>query len=127
MKASDLRKQPIIEVSNNDGRPELPVKQISEKLDRWQGGEPLEITTRANPPLARAVMFQKTFITRFGCKFPAMLNDTLMRLAVSADGKGRDDQKYIAEASSKIPDAYFEPSSKKKKGDYTYITGDEDE
>ena len=128
-KSSDLKKEPVF-MFGQEERPELPVKVVAEKLDRYEGGAPLELTTRGNTKLAFAVLFAKTYTERFHSKCAQELINSTMRLARSMNGESVDEQIRCLQAGGQVPDAYYNSDEKKKSGfsDYSFISkGSEDD
>lgn len=121
-KSADLKKEPVF-ISGREEKPELPVRVVSEKLDRYEGGAPLELTTRANPSLANAVLFAKTYTIRFKSKFAGEIIDSTMRLARSMNGLSVSEQIECLKAGGAVPDAYYNGNEKKSGfSDYSFIS-----
>ena len=120
MKASaELRRSGQI-ILPDATQPDLPVKNVTDKLYKTDGKE-LEIVTRANPMLIRAVTFGNVYCGRFNSKYAQGRVDQLMRLAISMEGQGRTDLIECLRAGGSTPDAYFSAETQNKKKEFRYL------
>lgn len=110
----------------NGNIPDLPVNGIADKLTQEQGTK-LEINTRANPKLVNAVAFGYVYTTRFHSSYVQGRLDELMRLAVSMDGKGRNELIDCLRAGGSVPDAYYNGQDAPKKRSWGFLRRDSDE
>lgn len=100
------------------GHPDPPVTVVLDNLSTTEGVR-LQALTRTTPALAAAVLIGFIFNTTIieegcdepGCDYIAQYIEHLERLAVSMDGKGRDDQIAALQAGGSLPDTYFGGSS----------------
>lgn len=92
--------------------PEIPVNTVVGKMSQTSGQE-LEVTTRLNDKLARAVAMGHLFGSpiSFGSSWVTSRTDQLMRLAISMSGEGRKDLIEALRAAGTIPEAAFGPKS----------------
>ena len=104
-KASELADAPQIRIGGEP--PELPVKAIARDLMNLSG-ERLELTTRANPMLVKAVSIGYIYTHTFGSSYVTGRVDQVMRLAVSQGGGGRQDLIESLRAGGNPPDAYYQ-------------------
>lgn len=110
----------------NGNMPDLPVNGIADKLTQEQGSK-LEINTRANPKLVNAVAFGYVYTTRFHSTYAQGRLDELMRLAVSMDGKGRNELIECLRAGGSVPDAYYNGQEQTKKKSWGFLRRNADE
>lgn len=103
-RASTLEEEePQITIRRTD--PELPVKTVVDQLTVTEGRR-LEILTRTNPDLCRAVQVGFLFGEVYGLEIVREETEQLMRLAISAGGKGREELIGTLEAAGQPPAGY---------------------
>lgn len=111
---NDLERNPIpLAVDKND-KPLPPVSIVVSNL-LTEDGPRLELLTRNNPVLSKAVQIGFIFSNMIveeddsaGCPYVTDRMNSIMRLAVSQDGKGREDQIAALQAGGKLPDSYYD-------------------
>ncbi len=87
--------------------PDAPVTTVINHLVTTEG-EKLNILTRTNPNLAVAATVGMIYSQKFGSVFIGNQVRLIEQLAISMDGKGRDDLTAALQAGGKLPDSYFE-------------------
>lgn len=105
--AADLLSEPV--PFEKASTPDPPVAIVLKNLTISEGKK-LEILTRTNPALANAAQIGYIFSTMFGSKYVAGRVEHIECLAISMDGKGREEQISALQAGGKLPDSYFEGS-----------------
>lgn len=101
----DLESNPIINLSGTK-TPELPIRTTTKILTQTEG-RGLKQNTRATPALVKGVMFGYSYIWRWQDEYVGGMLDDLMSLAISMDGKGREEQIECLRAGGAVPDAYY--------------------
>lgn len=104
--ASDLLSSPE-PIAKASGKPEAPVTVVLRNLKVTEGKD-LEVLTRTNPNLANAAQIGFIFSSMYGSKYVAQRVELIERLAVSMDGKGREEQISALQAGGTLPDSYFD-------------------
>lgn len=104
--ASDLLSNPQT-IAKTPSKPDAPVSVVLKNLMTTEGKE-LEVLTRTNPNLANAAQIGFIFATIYGSKYIASRVELIERLAISMEGKGREEQISALQAGGKLPDAYFD-------------------
>lgn len=121
----DLESNPIINLSGQK-TPELPIRTTTKILTQTEG-RGLKQNTRTTPGLVNAVMFGFAWVQRWGDDYVGNMLDDLMCLAISRDGKGREEQIECLRAGGSVPDAYYggKPSRNGVPGyqDTAYVRG----
>jgi hypothetical protein len=112
--ASDLLTNPA-NIAKAPSKPDAPVSVVLKNLMTTEGKE-LEILTRTNPNLANAAQIGFIFASIYGSKYVAARVELIERLAISMEGKGREEQISALQAGGKLPDAYFD---KQKSAEFT--------
>lgn len=102
---------PAMSSSNNKDKPEAPVSVVLKNLTETEGKK-LEVLTRTNPALANAAQIGYIFSHVFGSKYVAGRVELIERLAISMDGKGREEQISALQAGGSLPDTYFDNKNK---------------
>lgn len=115
MKASELKNNPRMHAGLE--APEAPVKTVVDKLSVTEG-KGLQLTTRTNPAIARAMHTAYLYGELFGIQVIKGEADLLMRLAISQGGQGRRDLIDSLEAGGSVPGEFF---GKGTKSDAAYI------
>lgn len=108
--AADLLTNPK-SVKAGSGKPDAPVTVVLQNLTTIEGKK-LEILTRTNPALAEAAQVGFIFATMYGSKYVANRVELIERLAISMDGKGREEQINALQAGGRLPDSYFEKNAR---------------
>lgn len=108
--ASDLLSDPMT-VSASNKKPDAPIAVVLNNLTTVEGKK-LEILTRTNPNLAEAAQVGFIFRKMFGSSYVAERVELIDRLAISMDGKGREEQISALQAGGKLPDSYFDKGSR---------------
>lgn len=111
---NELERNPIpVSVDKNE-KPLPPVSVVVSNL-LTEDGPRLELLTRNNPVLSKAVQIGFIFSNMIaeeddtvGCPYVMDRMNSIMRLAVSQDGKGREDQIAALQAGGKLPDSYYD-------------------
>lgn len=106
--ASDLLTEPAPLVK--DSTPPAPITVVLDNLTVTEGKK-LNILTRTNPNLANAVQIGYIYSTMFNSQYVASRVETIEQLAISMDGKGREEQIGALQAGGKLPDSFFEGGS----------------
>lgn len=96
--------------------PEAPVKTVVDKLSATEG-HGLQISTRTNSAIARAMHTAYLYGEVYGIKVIKGEGDLLMRLAISQGGQGRRDLIDSLEAGGSMPAEYY---GTRTKSDATY-------
>lgn len=104
--AADLLSNPS-QIAKGSNKPDAPVSVVLKNLMTTQGKE-LEVLTRTNTNLADAAQIGFIFASIYGSKYVAARVELIERLAISMDGKGREEQINALQAGGKLPDSYFE-------------------
>lgn len=104
--AADLLSNPS-QIAKGSSKPDAPVSVVLKNLMTTQGKE-LEVLTRTNTNLADAAQIGFIFASIYGSKYVAARVELIERLAISMDGKGREEQINALQAGGKLPDSYFE-------------------
>lgn len=112
--ASELLSAPQA-VARASGKPDAPVTVVLNNLTVTEG-QKLEILTRTNPNLANAAQIGFIFKHMYGSAYVAKRVELIERLAVSMDGKGREEQISALQAGGALPDSYFD---KKSSGEFS--------
>ena len=89
---------------------EVPVTTVIERLNRTEGSE-LELTTRATPATCKAAAMADVYGRIYGISFVSGQVSLMMRLAVSADGRGRADMIEALRAGGSLPPEYYSGSA----------------
>lgn len=105
--ASDLLTNPVDVATGARKAPDAPVTVVLKNLMTTEGKE-LEVLTRTNPNLANAAQIGFIFASIYGSHYVASRVELIERLAISMDGKGREEQINALQAGGKLPDSYFE-------------------
>lgn len=103
--AEDLLSNPAPLVK--DSSPPAPVTVVLDNLTVTEGKK-LNILTRTNPNLANAVQIGYIYTTMFGSQYVGGRVETIEQMAISMDGKGREEQIGALQAGGKLPDSFFE-------------------
>lgn len=111
----DLAKNP--EPPKTSGKPDAPVTVVIRDL-MTDSGKPLEILTRTNPHLAKAAQICYIFGHQIadengelGNQYVNSRMEQIERLAISMNGKGRDDLIAALNAGGRLPDSYYQTKS----------------
>lgn len=108
--AEDLLDKPMV-AKERGSKPDAPVTVVLNNLTTVEGKK-LEILTRTNPNLAEAAQVGFIFSRMFGSQYVASRVELIERLAISMDGKGREEQINALQAGGKLPDSYFEKGNR---------------
>lgn len=108
--AEDLLDKPMT-VKASSGKPDAPVTVVLNNLTTVEGKK-LEILTRTNPNLADAAQVGFIFSKMFGSQYVAQRVELIERLAISMEGKGREEQINALQAGGKLPDSYFDKGNR---------------
>lgn len=108
--ASDLLADPHA-VTPRNSKPDAPITVVLGNLTTVDGKK-LEILTRTNPNLAEAAQIGFIFSTMFNSKYVSNRVELIERLAISMDGKGREEQISALQAGGKLPDSYFDKNGR---------------
>ena len=120
MKKEEASEETIINF-NSKMLPELPIKSATRIITQTEG-RGLKQNTRASRGLIDAVMFAYPYIQRWGNKYVGDMVDDLMCLAISEDGKGREDIIESLRAAGSVPDAYYTGGKNENSGrDTAYV------
>lgn len=76
------------------------------------GGAELEILTRTSVAIVRAIDAGSVFAARYRSKYIQSRIEQMERLAISNDGKGRDEIIRVIQAGGRLPDAYYQTAGK---------------
>ena len=106
--ASDLLSEPMNFVKQE--APDAPITVVLNNLTTTEGKK-LEILTRTNPNLANAAQIGFIFASMYGSDYVSRRVEMIERLAVSMEGKGREEQISALQAGGRLPDSYFESGS----------------
>lgn len=105
--ATDLLEEPLIpEEPEFESEPETPFDKSFNVLTAT-GGAYLELMTRTTPKLAQAINVGYNMIWNFDSKYLRGRMDTLMRIHVSLEGKGRSEMVQALQAGSGVPDGFY--------------------
>ena len=108
----DLVNNPMVRGPLKQAEP--PVSGAMDKLTTT-GGNLLELLANImNPKIVDATQLGYTFTFLYNDPFVRGLNEQLLRLTVSQDGRGRTDIKETLEAGSNVPDTYYEVGAKRR-------------
>lgn len=94
-----------------ESAPPAPITVVLDNLTVTEGKK-LNILTRTNPNLANAVQIGYIYSTMFNSQYVASRVETIEQLAISMDGKGREEQIGALQAGGKLPDSFFESKAK---------------
>lgn len=106
--ATDLLEDPLVEEI-----PE-PTEEPTTPFDRAYGvltathGERLEMMTRTTKPLAEAINVGYNMMFNYKSRYLRGRIDTLMRVHVSLDGKGRAEMVQALQAGSGVPGEFYD-------------------
>lgn len=103
--AADLLSEPV--TLQKESAPDAPITVVLNNLTTTEGRK-LEILTRTNPNLANAAQIGFIFYNMYGSKYVRDRVEQIECLAISMDGKGREEQISALQAGGKLPDSYFE-------------------
>ena len=103
---NDLRRNNGREYRYKSPSVEVPVTTVIERLNTPAGPE-LELTTRTTPAIAKARASGYIYTKYYGLALIGGLSDTAMRLAVSQDGRGREDMISALNAGGSLPAEYY--------------------
>lgn len=103
--AADLLSEPA--PFEKTSTPDPPVAIVLKNLTT-QDGKKLEVLTRTNPNLANAAQIGFIFSSMYRSAYVSSRVELIERLAISMDGKGREEQISALQAGGKLPDSYFE-------------------
>ena len=112
---SELANNPQINLKKDDKT--APVNKVIDNL-MITDGQKLELLTRANPTLTRAVRLGYIFNTtllhdgpdgpEFGNSYVSGSIDQILRMAISMDGRGRQELIDAVDKGGKLPDSYYQ-------------------
>lgn len=109
--ATELLEEPLIteptEEEMNAGEPATPFDRAYSVLTAT-GGERLEMMTRTTKPLAEAINLGYNMIWNFHSAYLRGRIDTLMRVHVSMEGKGRAEMVQALQAGSGVPGEFYD-------------------
>lgn len=94
------------------GRPDPPVSKGLGYLVVTEGPK-LEILTRTNRPIVKAIEAGTVFVMRYRSVYIQRRVEQLERLGVSEGGLGRDELIRMIEAGGKLPDSYYQMEAPK--------------
>lgn len=103
--AEDLLSNPAPVIK--ESTPPAPITVVLDNLTVTEGKK-LHILTRTNPSLANAVQIGFIYSTMFNSEYVAGRVESIEQLAISMDGKGREEQIGALQAGGKLPDSFFE-------------------
>lgn len=106
--AEELLSDPAPIVKENT--PPAPISIVLDNLTVTEGKK-LTILTRTNPKLANAAQIGFIYATMFNSNYVAGRVEMIEQLAISMDGKGREEQIGALQAGGKLPDSFFENGS----------------
>lgn len=90
-----------------DSSPPAPISIVLDNLTVTEGKK-LTILTRTNPKLANAAQIGYIYATMFNSSYVAGRVELIEQLAISMEGKGREEQIGALQAGGKLPDSFFE-------------------
>lgn len=100
--------------------PEHPARFISDRISATKGHE-LQLQSRANVAMARAVLFGTVYTEHFDSQFVQELLETMMRMGVGMNGEGRKENIECLRASGTTPDAYYNGGIKDSRKSFSFI------
>lgn len=88
-----------------------PVSRGMDHLTTTKGAE-LEILTRTSVAIVRAIDAGSVFAARYRSRYIQARIEQMERLAISNDGKGRDEIIRVIQAGGRLPDAYYQAAGR---------------